>query len=93
MEEGELVCRDTPRGSQRGYLPEKQSHFPAGCVGGGRQHLRGDAHICLGDERVRAAMVKDGAGSSSNGVMPLSRGGSVLVEIPTQQLLYRSKLQ
>lgn len=52
----------------------------------------GDAHICLGEERLWAAMVKDGAGSSSNIVMPFSHRGSVLIEILAQQLLRQSNL-
>lgn len=88
-EKGELVCRDTLRGSQRGYLPANNWLF-AGKAGpcprwvrGGREAASagGGAHICQGEERLRAAMVKDGAGSSSNSVMPFSGGGSVLAGI------------
>ncbi|NWQ77626.1 GLNA synthetase, partial [Columbina picui] len=51
------------------------------------RHLRGDAHSCPEEERLRAAMVKDGAGSSSNSVMTFSPGENVLSEIPARQLL------
>lgn len=84
---GGVICRQIT-----GYLSAKQGHVPAGCMGGGSRHLRGDAHGCPEEERLRAVMAKDGAGSSSNGVMTFSPGGSVLAEIPARQLLRWSNL-